>query len=294
MIEPRAGLLAAAAELFPTQGFSKTTVQQLTDHAGISKGAFYLHFRSKTELMTALIHDLQSSLLEQVAAIARDESLSPRQRFRDQVIFQFADVLEKRLLLEAYLKDAGLELDEELALLAQRARVDWQRLQEDFLRLAFPDHDSRFTTDLAILVNGALNEYSSYVILENLDLDPERVADLVSALVESFIEHLAAVELEPVMESDQLLDREVITARLQEAERLRIDEALAELEELVEGLDPDDAADARETIEALRDCLAEEEPRRAILQGLLANLREWRELATPRRDLAHELGLKLV
>ena len=44
-----------ALELFAKQGFEATSVQQITEHCGISKGAFYLSFKSKDELILALI-----------------------------------------------------------------------------------------------------------------------------------------------------------------------------------------------------------------------------------------------
>ena len=44
-----------AKELFAKQGFEATSVQQITDHCGISKGAFYLSFKSKDELILALV-----------------------------------------------------------------------------------------------------------------------------------------------------------------------------------------------------------------------------------------------
>src|SRR3954451_10052391 len=48
-------IMEKALELFAKQGFEATSVQQITDHCGISKGAFYLSFKSKDELIFALI-----------------------------------------------------------------------------------------------------------------------------------------------------------------------------------------------------------------------------------------------
>src|SRR4051794_27675956 len=48
-------IMEKALELFAEQGFEATSVQQITDHCGISKGAFYLSFKSKDELILALI-----------------------------------------------------------------------------------------------------------------------------------------------------------------------------------------------------------------------------------------------
>jgi AcrR family transcriptional regulator len=47
-------ILDAAAELFVRYGYDKTTVSDIARAAGISKGAIYLHFKSKEELLERL------------------------------------------------------------------------------------------------------------------------------------------------------------------------------------------------------------------------------------------------
>lgn len=48
-------ILDAAANLFTHYGFDKTTVSDIAREAGISKGAIYLHYKSKDELFEALL-----------------------------------------------------------------------------------------------------------------------------------------------------------------------------------------------------------------------------------------------
>src|SRR6185312_10783396 len=48
-------IMEKSLELFAKQGFESTSIQQITEHCGISKGAFYLSFKSKDELILALI-----------------------------------------------------------------------------------------------------------------------------------------------------------------------------------------------------------------------------------------------
>jgi AcrR family transcriptional regulator len=48
-------ILNAAAHLIVQYGFDKTTVSDIAEHAGISKGAVYLHFESKDTLFDALV-----------------------------------------------------------------------------------------------------------------------------------------------------------------------------------------------------------------------------------------------
>ena len=46
----RNAILAAAEELFSDKGFEGTTMQEVSEKAGLSKGAVYLYFKSKDEL----------------------------------------------------------------------------------------------------------------------------------------------------------------------------------------------------------------------------------------------------
>lgn len=48
-------ILDAAADLITHYGFDKTTVDEIAHAAGVSKGAIYLHFRSKDALFEALL-----------------------------------------------------------------------------------------------------------------------------------------------------------------------------------------------------------------------------------------------
>lgn len=48
-------ILDAAANLFTHYGYDKTTVSDIAQEAGVSKGAIYLHFESKDDLFEALL-----------------------------------------------------------------------------------------------------------------------------------------------------------------------------------------------------------------------------------------------
>lgn len=48
-------ILDSAAELIAHYGYDKTTVEDIARHAGVSKGAIYLHFSSKDQLFESLL-----------------------------------------------------------------------------------------------------------------------------------------------------------------------------------------------------------------------------------------------
>lgn len=49
-------LLSTASGLFHRQGYNATGINQIIDEAGIAKGSFYYHFKSKEELCMAFLN----------------------------------------------------------------------------------------------------------------------------------------------------------------------------------------------------------------------------------------------
>ena len=60
-------ILDAGYELFTTQGFSKTTVSDITEKAGVAKGTFYLYFTDKFELRKRIISHKSSTVFRRAA-----------------------------------------------------------------------------------------------------------------------------------------------------------------------------------------------------------------------------------
>jgi AcrR family transcriptional regulator len=62
-------ILQAAMELFASRGYDATSVAQICQAAGVSKGAFYHHFPSKQAVFVALLENWLSALDEQIARL---------------------------------------------------------------------------------------------------------------------------------------------------------------------------------------------------------------------------------
>jgi AcrR family transcriptional regulator len=59
----RANLITAARHLFADRGVEHTTIAEIADHAEIAVGSFYNHFRTKDELLDAVIEEALSEQL---------------------------------------------------------------------------------------------------------------------------------------------------------------------------------------------------------------------------------------
>ncbi|MBN2086188.1 MAG: TetR/AcrR family transcriptional regulator [Anaerolineales bacterium] len=85
----RSLLLEKASELFTRYGLRKTNIEDLTDAAGISKGAFYLFFPSKEALFLALLRQVESAQRKQISEFALDPQLSPAENLKAVLRFAF-------------------------------------------------------------------------------------------------------------------------------------------------------------------------------------------------------------
>lgn len=120
--ERRAQLLAAATDVFVTNGYHATVMDDIADRAGVSKPVLYQHFPGKLELYLALLETHAAELARRVRN-AIDETPDNRQRVRNAVgaYFDFVDGEGEafRLVFESDLRNQPAVQD-----LVQRANDD--------------------------------------------------------------------------------------------------------------------------------------------------------------------------
>ena len=79
--DARATLVAAAAKVFARRGYAGSSMDQIAEEAGFSKGALYWHFDSKEDLFFALLEERFDRPLREMAGLLEsappDQDMSP-------------------------------------------------------------------------------------------------------------------------------------------------------------------------------------------------------------------------
>lgn len=85
--ETRRRLLDAAAEVFLRRGFQGASVEEISDEAGFTRGAFYSNFESKEELFVELLQERVYSVYRAVAeqAVAQADKAPNARETGDQL-----------------------------------------------------------------------------------------------------------------------------------------------------------------------------------------------------------------
>ena len=77
-------LLKTAFEFFTTKGFSKTSISDIANKAGVAKGTFYLYFKDKYDIRNRLVSHKSSQLFRN--AVAELEKNHESLEFEDRII----------------------------------------------------------------------------------------------------------------------------------------------------------------------------------------------------------------
>lgn len=269
-------LIDKALELFAKQGIEATSVQQITDLCGISKGAFYLSFKSKDELILAIVDQFIMRIISEIDyAVSNCES-------KDKLLYT---------LYESSLQVFDLHVGFAKIFMQEPAHTPNEALLNKFfefdrrintsifnvLQQLYPELSEERKYDLSICIKSFLRMYVELKLQYrvNLHLEQfveslvEKTALLVQATRPMAPEGTLAYFFDDSGEFHMRMEPEHIIAL--------IDRAKPELADPIE----------IESLELLRQGLQNETPGRAVIKGLLENIRNnpaCRRVASAIRD----------
>lgn len=90
-----AEIVVAARELYEEKGLARTSIQDITNHVGVTRSLFYHYFQNKEEVTSAVLDQYITDFLEAMqhwhesqTALATDESLHSMVKIMRMVLFE--------------------------------------------------------------------------------------------------------------------------------------------------------------------------------------------------------------
>lgn len=124
---PDERLLEAAIVVFGERGFQKTTLQEIVEHAGVSKPLFYRRYENKAAIFEAAIERVFDDWRGALEAAARAAADDPAAALRATFLGQLAYARSRPFLNRLLTRDAQL-------ILTDRAEI-WDRAVDALRRL---------------------------------------------------------------------------------------------------------------------------------------------------------------
>jgi AcrR family transcriptional regulator len=153
----RAALLRVCARLFREQGFDGTTIRDISAAAGMHSGSPFYHFRTKQEMLVAVMEQGLDEGLKRIEAVMA-LPLSPEEKFRRLVRAHLGTILEDGndfipVLLYEWRSLTPMNRRRIIALKDRHDQI-WQRMVDELARSGRIGGDPQLAR---LLVLGAVN-----------------------------------------------------------------------------------------------------------------------------------------
>ena len=175
----REKILNTATQLFIQKGSEKTSMQDIAQTAGISKGAIYHHFKSKDEIVLAVMRSRQELMEEEMKQwLKATENLTGREQLQTILKSNLESQTARAMdgIVEEYEQDAGFIL----TMMRDNLRIGSplvsdiikKGMADGSLRTQYPDQAAEV---FLLLVNFWMNE----TVFES---DPEKLPERIHFL----------------------------------------------------------------------------------------------------------------
>ncbi|RUT41779.1 TetR/AcrR family transcriptional regulator [Paenibacillus anaericanus] len=270
-------ILRTAMQLFAIKGVPATSMQEIADICGMSKGSLYLQFKSKEELEHSVFDYCYEMLQDHLLQVERQPELPPREKLCRQVEVLLNLVLELREFLMMQLKDWITNGDPNHKQHFIKKHNDQLFIfgKEKLISLYGIDI-SPYIADLLMLANGMISSYTQLLFHPQVAIETSRLASHLVDLLDVTAASLLRDRPQP------LISEEILTG-LSHKQPCRMQpsrhplQVIKELKTASEDLldDPRERKHVLESLQILEDEIAALRPRHAIINGMLGNLTDF-------------------
>ena len=168
-------IIDSALHLFAEKGIEATSVQQITDHCGISKGAFYLSFKSKDELVFSIIEHFMNNIIREVDQAVSEGHTSEKLHIyfvqTMKVLSQYAGFAD--ILMKENVSAINKALIERIHYYVELSNKNLEKL----LFEVFGEQIEGRQYDLVVIINGMVQAYMQYIFDSCQPFDSVKFAD---------------------------------------------------------------------------------------------------------------------
>lgn len=191
-----------AHQLFIEKGFQATSIQDILDFSGISKGTFYKYFSSKSELLIAIYKTIFKQLQKERNDLLIGKSPSDIEVFIKQLELQM--ISNKKNKLIALYEEVTSTNDADLKQFIRNARLRSLRWMVSRFIDIFGEKNKPYLLDCAIMFQGLLQNNLQY---NRLATDSN---EKISNVVRYSVNRLVNMVNEVVEADEQLHDPELL------------------------------------------------------------------------------------
>lgn len=291
MSDKREKILAVAKSLFIELGINGTTIAEIAKQAGIAKGSVYSYFKSKQDIVIALMNQLIERGQQQLENLISTSGDNNEALIEDYIRQELTLMTQERALNQAIAMDDSLMMNEDMVQLIQSYRQEYYQRQLQLLQIVFGKDVTPWQMDLLTILNGAFHEYGLFMTLDNADIDVDNCAKIIATSLKASLTAFQKANLQPALTeiSIGMIETDQTQSRQHKALRL-----LTHIQLKAESLSATQKSEVDSTCQLIEQELNSETPNSTLLRALIANLAPYGELHRLRIELADVLDVAVI
>lgn len=284
MNERKRQVLKVAQRLFIEKGFIMTSVQDIIDESGISKGTFYNYFSSKNECLLAILEHARELSLTRRSELQIGKDKSDKEVLEKQIAIRYI-VNKENNLLPIY-EVIFYANDEDLKTYVSKLHLQELNWLSERITEVYGQAANSYALDCAVMVFGMLQHFLHVCkISSKEDFSLDELIQFIMKRLDKLLEDLQN-------EGDNFLGRNTIPSDENPLEDLRKlkEEVLVHLTRMEKKVEKD--SKGKHYIAFLIEEIHAEQPRIFLLESVARSFREVFE-NTPNQAEVKELSYML-
>ncbi len=261
MNEKKEKIIKTSIHLFAKKGFASTTIQEIASECGISKGAFYLHFKSKEALLLSACEYYIGMSMKKMKKIEEDlAEKPPKEVLKKQIGAQFEDFRDHKDFIVLLLTENIIPENQEIKQYFYKVTAETDKLYRSALLASYGKEIERYVADLSIMARGIVHSYMNVMVFNGeLSIDAEEISAFLIERLDDLVQGLIHSTLNPIVPIDIF--------RLMPAGKEQLLEDIRKVKE--NSTLPEDIA---VSLDVIAEELSQDKPRKPIMKGMLSNL----------------------
>ena len=260
-------IIESAIKLFAQKGFNSTSIQEIATESGISKGAFYLHFKSKDSLLLAILNHYFDRLQKNVAAFD-NLNLPPREKFIKQLTTLFETLIAHKEFIVMQSREQAIPLNDSTKELIFKMHSETHRFYNEGLLSIYGNKIEQHVWDLSFQLEGMFQSYIKVLLFDKEGIpNLEKLVQYILRRMDSII--LGLENEKPILSKDKMEDLIIRSKAFFMKNPNQIKDIIVQLKNAVHLLEDND--DLVISLEVLENEIGTDNPRIPVIQGMLSN-----------------------
>ncbi|WP_164667611.1 TetR/AcrR family transcriptional regulator [Virgibacillus doumboii] len=286
MNEKKLRLIEAGMKLFAEKGYHSTSIQEIASEAGVSKGAFYLHFLSKEDFITTAFYYYHQQIADHIEKVSTQHQ-DPRESLAKQIDVVISYLYEFKDFLTMQVRE-NISAGENTDMILQQMKMQNFRWLRQNITDIYGEKIEPYAVDIVIQLEGIMSGYFKWIVIDDIEIDRTQIGAYLTRRIDDIVNGMLERRETPLIMEKNIPELYKQNQQVTEI-LLKTKEKISTIE-----LPKEKTEQLNEVTEILLKEVTAEEPKYTMIQGLLVHFQRIPELEKECEQIAQLLHIDLL